>query len=86
MKSLQLDKGTWGRSRVGSEIERDICWLCMLLLRQIFHIIRERIIRMPGIEILPALEPSVIKFLVLERDCLKVSKWEFHLGEVFQIG
>lgn len=38
----------------------------------------ERIIRLPGIETLPALEPSVIKFLVLERDCLEVSKWEFH--------
>lgn len=59
--------------------------VCLLLLRQIFPIIRERIIRLPGTKILPVLEPSVIKFLVLERDCLKVSKWEFHSGEVFQI-
>lgn len=69
-----------GRSRVWSEIERDICWLyiLLLLLKQIFPVFMERIIRLPGIETLPALEPSVIKFLVIERDCLEVSKWELH--------
>lgn len=69
-----------GRSRVWSEIERDICWLyiLLLLLKQIFPVFVERIIRLPGIETLPALEPSVIKFLVLERDCLEASKWELY--------
>lgn len=57
----------------------------LVLLKQIFPIIMGRRIRLPGIETLPALKPSVIKFLVLEKDCLEVSKWEFHQGEVFEI-
>lgn len=57
----------------------------LVLLKQIFPIIMGRRIRLPGTETLPALKPSVIKFLVLEKDCLEVSKWEFHQGEVLEI-